>query len=127
ASLSSALPGWIATGMSGAAFGLWASFASAPLHVVTGVDKVEARLAQLRATLGADVRALAERAAAARRGATDDLPAGTRGDLRELLDRLALAALDLAARAADLGRSAPQAMQDELQRRCEQLARSAAT
>ncbi|HUJ24942.1 MAG TPA: hypothetical protein VLW85_02915 [Myxococcales bacterium] len=125
AALAAAVPGWMATGASGAAFGLWAAFAAAPLHVSAGVDPIEAKLAALRVSLAPDLRALAERAAAARRGATDDLPPGTRADLRTLLDQLALAALELAARCDALGRSAPQALQDELQRRSEQLARNA--
>jgi len=124
--LASALPQWIASGASGAAFGLWAGLAAAPLHVAAGADPVESRLAALRASLGPELRALAERAASARRGATDELPAGTRADLRALLDSLALAALDLAARVAGLGRSAPQVLEDELQRRCAQLNKSAA-
>ncbi len=125
--LASAVPGWVASGASGAAFGLWASLAAAPLHVAVGGDEVESRLASLRASLGPDLRPLAERAAAARRGATDELPGGARADLRTLLDSLALAALDLAARAADLGRSAPAALEEDLQRRCAQLTQSAAS
>ena len=63
-----------------------------------------ARLTALRPSLGPDVRALAERAVAARRGAADELPPGARGDLRGLLDSLALAALDVAER---VGHEAP--------------------
>src|SRR5205085_12504222 len=73
-----------------------------------------------------ELRPLAERAAAARRDATLELPAGAGADLRVLLDSLAVAALELAARAADLGRSAPSSLEEELQRRCAQLAESAA-
>src|SRR5260370_408880 len=101
--------------------------AAARLHVAVGGDEVESRLASLRASLGPDLRPLAERAAAARRGATDELPGGARADLRTLLDSLALAALDFAARAADLGRSAPAALEEDLQRRCAQLTQSAAS
>src|SRR5437868_3621779 len=126
AALASALPHWLASGVSGAAFGLWAGMAAAPLRVAVGADPVESKLASLRASLGSELRPLAERAAAARRGAALELPAGARADLRVLLDSLAIAALELAARAADLGRSAPSSLEEELQRRCAQLAESAA-
>jgi hypothetical protein len=118
--LAAILPGWIASGASGAAFGLWAGFAAAPLHVEIGGDAVEARL-----SLPAEVRGLAERAAEARRGAAEELPAGARGDLRGLLDALALAALDVAERTASLSRSAAPPLEDDLQRRFAQLTKSA--
>ncbi len=123
--LAAILPGWIASGASGAAFGLWAGFAAAPLHVEIGGDAVEARLSALRASLPAEVRGLAERAAEARRGAAEELPAGARGDLRGLLDALALAALDVAERTASLSRSAAPPLEDDLQRRFAQLTKSA--
>jgi hypothetical protein len=131
APLSSALaalvPGWMAAGASGAAFGLWAALAAAPLHVAIGGDLVEARLAALRPSLPAEVRGLAERAVSARRGAADELPPRARGDLRGLIDALALAALDVAARAATLSRAAAPSLEEELQRRFAQLQESAAS
>jgi hypothetical protein len=66
------------------------------------------------------------RAAAARRGAADELPPGTRADLRSLLDQLALAALDVAERTASLTRAASPAVEEELQRRCALLLNNAA-
>ena len=64
--------------------------------------------------------------AAARSAAAAALPPGSRGDLRGLLEALALAALDLARRAAELGRTASLAVEEELDRRATQLATSAA-
>src|SRR5205085_2464623 len=113
-------------GGAGAALGLWFVLAAAPLHVTVGADAVEARLAALRPVLSAEIRSLAERAAAARRGAVCGLPAGARADLRGLIDSLAMAALDLAARAAELGRAAPASLETDLCARSEQLAKSAA-
>ncbi|MCA1829130.1 MAG: hypothetical protein ABR567_05865 [Myxococcales bacterium] len=124
--LAALVPGWIATGISGAAFGLWAGLAAVPLHVTAGGDAVELRLAALRASLGSDVRALAERAAAARRGAADELSPGTRADLRSLIDQLALAALDVAERTASLTRASSPALEEDLTKRSAQLAKSAA-
>ena len=124
--LAGLLPGWIATGASGAAFGLWAGLAAVPLHVTVGGDAVEARLAALRASLGPDLRALAERAVAARRGAADELPPGARFELRGLLDSLALAALDVAERTASLTRAASPAVEENLTTRSAQLSKSAA-
>jgi hypothetical protein len=112
--------------LSGALTGLWIAAACAPLHLSLQADAVEARLAALRPLLGAELRPLAERAAAARAAAAAALPQGARGDLRGLLDALALAALDLARRGADLGRTASLAMEEDLARRVEQLGRSAA-
>ena len=125
AALSTLLPGWLATGASGAAFGLWAGFAAAPLHIAVGVDAVEARLLLLRPTLTPEVRGLAERAAQARRGAAEELPAGARGELRGLLDSLALAALEVAERTASLSRSAAPALEEEMKTRFAQLTQSA--
>ena len=119
--LAALLPGWIATGASGAA-----GLAAVPLHVTVGGDAVEARLAALRASLGPDLRALAERAVAARRGAADELPAGARFELRGLLDSLALAALDVAERTASLTRAASPAVEENLTTRSAQLSKSAA-
>lgn len=121
------LPGWLATGASGAAFGLWAGLAAAPLHVALGADAVEARLLALRPSLTPEVRGLAERAAQARRSAAAELPAGARGDLRGLLESLALAALDVAGRTASLSRSAAPALEEEIKTRFAELTRSAAS
>ena len=123
--LAALLPGWLATGASGAAFGLWAGCAAAPLHIALGVDAVEARLVALRPLLTPEVRGLAERAAQARRGAAEELPKGTRGELRGLLDSLALAALDVAERTASLSRSAAPAVEEEIKTRSAQLIKSA--
>jgi len=125
--LAALVPGWMATGASGAAFGLWAGLAAAPLHVAVGADPVDARLAMLRASLPSEVRGLAERAVSARRGAAEELPVGARGlDLRGLIDSLALAALDVAERTAWLSRAATPSLEEELQRRFAQLQKSAA-
>ena len=123
--LAALLPGWLAAGASGAAFGLWAGLCATPLHIAVGGDAVEARLLALRPSLTPEVRGLAERAVQARRGAADELPAGARGDLRGLLDSLALAALDVAGRTASLSRSAAPSMEDELKTRFAQLTTSA--
>src|SRR5262249_33755962 len=124
--LAAVMPAFIASGLSGAAYGLWAGVAAVPLHVAIGGDPVETRLAALRPSLAAEVRALAERAAAAPRGPADELPRGTRADLRSLLDQLALAALDVAERTASLTRAASPAVEEDLQRRCALLLNNAA-
>ena len=126
AALAGLVPAPLAAGMAGASFGLWAALAAAPLHVAVGADPVEARLSALRASLGPELRTLAERAGAARRGAAGELPKGSRTDLRALLDSLALAALDLASRAADLGRAAPPSLEEDLKARALYLSTSAA-
>jgi hypothetical protein len=123
---SQAVPRIVADAAAGGALCLWLALAAAPLHISIGADPVEAKLSALRPALNAELRALAERAAAARRGAAQELPAGARADLRGLLDSLALAALDLAARAAELGRSAPASLENDLKARTSQLAGSAA-
>jgi hypothetical protein len=120
------LPRLAAAAACGGALGLWFALAAAPLHIAAGADPVEAKLSALRPSLNAELRALAERAAAARRGAASELPAGARADLRGLLDSLALAALGLAARAAELGRAAPSSLEADLKARTEQLAKNAA-
>lgn len=124
--LSQALPRALADAAAGGALGLWLSLAAAPLHISIGADPVESRLSALRPSLNAELRALAERAAAARRCAAQELPAGARADLRGLLDSLALAALDLASRASELGRAAPSSLENDLQTRNAALAKSAA-
>lgn len=117
------LPG--AAPLAGAFAGLWIAAACAPLHLSWQADAVEARLAALRPALGAELRPLAERAAAARAAAEAALPEGSRGDLRGLLQALALAALELAGRAAELGRTASLSLEEDLGRRVAQLASSA--
>ena len=123
--LAALLPGWLATGASGAAFGIWAGFAATPLHVALGGDAVETRLVTLRPALTPEVRGLAERAAQARRGALEELPAGARGDLRGLLESLALAALETAGRTASLSRAVAPALEEEIKARFAQLKKSA--
>ena len=125
-SFSEFVPRFAAFAAAGGALGLWFVLAAGPLHIAVGAEPVEARLSALRPALGAELRALADRAAAARRGAANELPAGARLDLRGLLDSLALAALGLAARAAELGRAAPASLETDLKARAEQLAKSAA-
>jgi hypothetical protein len=126
AALAGLVPAPVATGVAGASFGLWAALTAAPLHIAVGADPVESRLAALRASLAPELRTLADRAAAARRGAAGELPKGARADLRGLLDSLALAALDLASRAADLGRAAPPSLEEDLKVRTLHLSKSAA-
>jgi hypothetical protein len=86
---------------------------------------LETRLGALRPSLAPDLRALAERAVAARRGVAVELPSGARSELRALIDSLTSAALGLAARAAELARAASPAVGEELRRRCAQLATEA--
>jgi hypothetical protein len=124
--LAQLVPALVAQAIAGALLGLWIAAACAPLHVSLQADPVEAKLASLRAILGPELRALAERAVSARSAAAAALPAGSRGDLRGLLDALALAALELARRGAELGRAASPFVEQELSRRTEALAKSAA-
>jgi hypothetical protein len=109
--------------VAGAAYGLWLGICSAPLHVMLGADPVETKLSALRLSLTAELRALAERAVTARRSALALLP---RGELRGVFDSLALAALQVAAQAAELSRSASPALEDDLHRRSAALTQSAA-
>jgi hypothetical protein len=125
AALASAIPRWTAGAAAGGALGLWAALAAVPLHVRIGSDAIEMRLAALRFTLGPDLRALAERAAAARRSAMGKLPPGVPAEIPASIDALASAALELAARAAELSRAASPQAEDELQRRTGWLAQSA--
>jgi hypothetical protein len=120
--LARAAPAVAGRALWGALLGLWVGLSAAPLHVELGGEPVEARLLSLRASLGAELRPLAERAVAAWRGARVELPEGARADLRASLDALAMAALDLSARCADLARAASPAVEDELERRCSALA-----
>ena len=99
-------------GVCGAAFGLWLGASLLPVHLALRTSPVERRLAALRFTLGAELRPLAERLAAAHRGAVEALrthreawgdDANTAPPLRTTLDHLALAGLEQCARAAGLG------------------------
>jgi hypothetical protein len=123
--LASALLPLLPRALIGGAYGLWLGLAAAPLHVIIGDDRVEARLSTLCLSLTPDLRALAERAAAARRGALELLPHGARTGLRGAFDSLALAALQVAEQAAELSRSASPALEDDLQRRAAALVQSA--
>jgi hypothetical protein len=127
AALAMVVPAWIAGAVSGAVLGLWFGLCSAPLHVRVGGDAVETRLGALHASLGPELRALAERAVAARRGVGVELLPGARSELRTLIDSLTSAALDLAGRAAELARATSPAVGEELQLRSAQLAKSAET
>jgi hypothetical protein len=102
----------LAAGVCGAAFGLWLGASLVPLHLALRTSPVERRLLALRFTLGAELRPLAERLAAAHRGAVEALrthreawgdDASTAPPLRTTLDQLALAGLEQCARAAGLG------------------------
>jgi hypothetical protein len=117
APLAAALAPLLPKAVAGAAYGLWLGLAAAPLHLRLGEDPVEARLWALRVSLTPELRSLAERAAAARRGALDLLPAGARADLRRAFDSLALSAVLSAERAAELSSSASPGLEDDLQRR----------
>jgi hypothetical protein len=110
----------------GAAYGLWLGLAAAPLHLWLGDDPVEARLSALCGSLSPELRSLAERAAAARRGALDLLPRGARAEVRRAFDSLALAAVVSAEQAADLSRAASPGLENDLQRRAAALAASGA-
>jgi hypothetical protein len=123
--LGRAAPAWAARAQCGALLGFWVGLSAAPLHLEVGGDAVEAKLLSLRASLGVELRPLAERAVAASRGACAGLPEGARADLRASVGALAMAALDLSARCADLGRAASPAVEEELERRCAALAAGA--
>jgi hypothetical protein len=123
--LATAVPSWIAAAAAGGTLGLWAALSATPLHLRFGGDPIEVRLGALQGSLDAEVRTLAERAVAARRGAALELPAAARSELRALIDSLTRAALDLARRAAELGRASAPAVEQELQRRSSELGTSA--
>jgi hypothetical protein len=125
AGLASVMPRWTAGMTMGGALGLWAALSAAPLHLRFGTDALEMRLDALRFVLGPELRPLAERAAAARRSAGAKLPAGVPSEIPASIDALAAAALELAARAAELSRAASPQAEDELQRRCAWLLQSA--
>jgi hypothetical protein len=123
--LSTIAPAWTGAGLSGGVLGLWAALSAAPLHVRFGGDPVETRLGALRASLGPELRGIAERAVAARRGIAMEMPASLRPELRALIELLTSEALDLAERAGELGQAASPSAEDELGRRSSQLAKSA--
>ncbi len=118
-------PRFVASAAAGGSLGLWAALCAMPLHVRIGGDPLEKRLAAIRFSLDPALRALAERAVAARSSALRELPEDVAPELPASLDALAAAALELAARASGLSRAAsPQAEQD-LQRRSLSLVQSA--
>lgn len=125
AAIASNLPRWTAGAATGGALGLWAALAAAPLHIRAGTDPVEMRLHALRFSLGPELRALAERAASARRGALAKLPPGVAPEVPASIDAVAAAALELAARGAELSRAASPVAEDELRRRSAAMAQSA--
>src|SRR5437868_1906468 len=84
-------------------------------------DAIELRLAALRTALDPELSALAGRAVDARREAGIGLPAQTRSELRALLDALACAALEVAARAAELTSAAAPALERELNARAGEI------
>jgi hypothetical protein len=116
---ASALAALVPKFVAGASFGLWCAIAAVPIRLSFGDDPIDARLAALRSSLSPELRALAERAAAARRAACAELPANV--ELRATIDSLALATLEVAARAAELSRSTSPALEDDLQRRFAKL------
>ena len=125
AALSAALPRFLAGAATGGSLGLWVGVCAVPLHLKVGSDAVEARLAAIRFSLGPDLRALAERAVAARRGALQDLPDEVPPELPASIDALAAAALELASRAAALTRAVSPQAEEELRKRSAALSQSA--
>src|SRR4051812_31930832 len=118
AALAPAMPAWAGASICGAALGLWGAIATAPLHLhADGGDAIEVRFAALRTALDPELSALAGRAVAARREAGIGLPSETRSELRAVLDALACAALEVAARAAELTSAAAPALERELNAR----------
>ena len=114
----------LACALSGASLGLWVALCTVPVHLARRTSEVDRRLAALRFQLGPELRPLAERAAQAHRASLAELRArGAAGalPLRTTLDQLALAALELAARAADLSRVSGAAQEEQAQRRHQEL------
>ena len=127
------LPPLAAWAALGALAGCWFAAASAPLHLRLSSDPVEAKLSELRSLMLGELRPLVDRVAAARRAALhalqmhrNELSFPAVASLRGELDGLALAALDLARRGADLGRAAPASFDEELTLRAAELHRAAA-
>jgi hypothetical protein len=103
--LETVLPRALAAAVGGAVLGLWLGGATVPLHLRTGRDRVEQRLAGLRPRLEPELLRLAERAAAARAELLRTAPSEVRPGLRRAADGLALAALDLAEQGTDVSRA----------------------
>jgi len=125
--LSPGLPRAMAWLLCGALGGLWLAVASAPLHLGIVIDRVEERLASVRALPLGELRALVDRIAASRRAALATLRGPAGAALRSELDGLTIAALDLARRGAELLRAAPPAVEQELARRAAELEAAAAS
>ena len=122
------VPAPFAAAVSGALAGLWLAAAVAVVHLELAADAVEQRLAELRPLLLGELRPLVDRVAQARRGALSALQQQRQAllgpvaaALKTELDGLALAALDLARRGAELHRAAPPAAEDELTARTAEL------
>lgn len=114
--LGTALPAAGAGALGGAVLGLWMGAATAPLHLRTGGDPVELRLAGLRPRLAPELLRLAERAAAARTELLRTAPSEVRSGLRRAADGLALAALDLAEQGTEVSRERLREHVDQLER-----------
>jgi hypothetical protein len=125
AALALHLPRPLAGAVPGSVLGLWLGLAALPLHLRLGGDALEAHLEAIRSALGPELRALAERAAAARREALARLPSGAARELPAALDALGAAALELAARAGELCRACSPQAEGELRERCAWLERNA--
>jgi hypothetical protein len=94
--LEMALPAALARALAGGVLGCWIGAASAPLHLQRAGDPIEARFATLRPLLSPELRELAERALQARRSVVAQGPGALQGEVRETMDGLVSAALDLA-------------------------------
>src|SRR5207248_7971240 len=125
AALGTVAPTWAAGAFCGSALGLWTALAAAPLHVRLGGDAIEERFASLRLSLAPELRVLAERAVIARRNAARAIPEGAGADVRAPIDSLTAAALDLAARAAEVSRASAPEAEEHLRQRVSDLAQRA--
>ena len=125
AALATIGPTWVAGALCGGALGLWTALAAAPLHVRLGGDAIEERFAALRLSLAPELRALAERAVIARRNASRAVPEGAGAEVRAPIDSLTAAALDLAARAAEVSRASAPEAEEHLRQRISDLAQRA--
>jgi hypothetical protein len=125
AALATVVPTWAAGAFCGSALGLWSALAAAPLHIRIGGDAIEERFAALRLSLAPELRALAERAMIARRNASRAVPDGAGADVRAPIDSLTAAALDLAARAAEVSRASGPEAEEHLRQRVVDLAQKA--
>ena len=135
--LGAVLPGFlpqaVVAAIAGAAASLWLAAATLPLHLALTADAVAARLDELRALPLGELRPLVDRIATARSGASaalraqrETLSGPAAAAVQGELDALALAALDLARRGAELQRAAPVAAEEELVKRCAELLAAAA-